>query len=349
MSSSVSWFPTSPDTLLPAAGMPEGGLIAVYQATLPRESWIVGALEGSGVDVVACRNFAEMVELVRERQPDVLVLDWALPDCALLCQNLKTETSRVMPLVAVDWRESTEDEAVQALTAGADEFFAEPARTLELRARVQTQLRNKRRLDALTRLRAERDSLRFDARLDELTRVFNRRALAAALRELLLRSAEFSVLFLDLDHFKRVNDELGHATGDRALAEFARQIKGQLRPGDVVGRYGGEEFVVLLRGADEDAASRIAERIRASVEREGVSTVPWGLTASTGIAVHDPFSGESAEDLVARADLALYRAKRSGRNCVVVAPLPRELTAPGTLLSSSGWAPNGEFVSAVGS
>jgi two-component system cell cycle response regulator len=350
VSSPASWFPTSSDTL-PPPGLPESGHVVVYQATLPRESWIVGALEGSGVDVGVCRNFDEMLASLDARQPDLLVLDWSLPDCDLLCQNLKLRTNGAMPLVAIDWRESSEDEAVRALTAGADEYFAEPARTLELRARVQSQLRNKRRLDTLVRLRAERDSLRFDARLDELTHVLNRRALGAALRELVVRSAEFSLLFLDLDHFKRINDELGHSAGDQALAEFARLVKAELRPGDIFGRYGGEEFVVLLRGANEEAASRVAERIRTAVERATVAAVPWGFTVSSGVAVHDPFSGETAEALVARADLALYRAKRSGRNCVAFAPLAREVSTAGTLVSPSVWAQasTSELVSAAGS
>lgn len=335
MLSSISSYPTPPDSM-PPPGLNEAGLVLVYQATLARESWLAGALEGSGLEVAICRNLDELAEVTRDRHPDVLLLDWGLPDCDLLCQNLKLGSKRVMPIVVVDWRESTEDEAVRALTGGADEYFCEPARTLELRARIQTQLKNKRRLDTLTRIRAERDSLRFDARLDELTRVFNRRALGASLRELLREPGEFAVLFLDLDHFKRINDELGHWAGDRALADFAQNLKDLLRPGDVVGRYGGEEFVVLLRGANEDSALRVAERVRQKIETTPVQAVPWGLTVSTGVAVFDPFSGESAEDLVARADLALYRAKRSGRNCVVVAPSPREVTSPG-IVGSQPW------------
>jgi two-component system chemotaxis response regulator CheY len=332
VSSTVSWFPTPPDTV-PPPGLPDGGLVAVYQATLARESWIVGALQTSGVDLAVCRSIEEMSELVACRQPDVVVLDWSLPDAEVVCRSLKLETQRPLPLVAIDWNRSSEDEAVRALTAGADEFFSDPTRTLELRARVQTQLRNKQRLDALTRLRAERNSLLYDARLDELTHVFNRRALTASLRSLQEKSAEFAVLFLDLDHFKRINDELGHAAGDRVLAAFAKLLTGAVRPGDVIGRYGGEEFVVLLRGAGEELAARVAERIRASVESDLVAIVPWGLTVSTGFAVFAAFAGESSEGLLARADLALYRAKRSGRNCVVCAPLAREVSSAGTIVA----------------
>ncbi len=126
----------------------------------------------------------------------------------------------------------------------------------------------------------------------------------------------FSLFFIDIDRFKRVNDEFGHAVGDAALQEFAAVLSGSLRPADVPSRWGGEEFVVLLPETGPDEARRAAERVRETVERHSFGfSEGEGLTCSIGVSSY-PSDGEGARTLLGIADEALYEAKRRGRNRV---------------------------------
>jgi diguanylate cyclase (GGDEF)-like protein len=189
----------------------------------------------------------------------------------------------------------------------------------------------------LVRGRESRRQLRVDAAIDGLTSVRNRRSAQAGLHRLLdddaARPGGVAVLMIDADHFKQVNDRFGHAAGDEALRSVAATIRRCLRSCDIVGRWGGEEFLVALPGTDEAGAEAVAERIRLAVIEDVVDcdgqVVP--LTVSIGLAVALP--GESLASLVAAADTALYRAKDDGRNRVRInEPTPsgaRVLVAPG--------------------
>jgi diguanylate cyclase (GGDEF)-like protein len=159
------------------------------------------------------------------------------------------------------------------------------------------------------------------AQIDSLTGVLNRRSLIERLDAACLRARArglpISLLFIDLDHFKEINDSFGHPAGDACLAAIIPPIQAELRQSDVIGRYGGEEFVVILSSADAAAAHPIAERILervAGVRVEGFGE-PIGLTCSIGVATSDML-GVWGEHLIARADAAVYAAKRSGRNRV---------------------------------
>jgi two-component system, sensor histidine kinase LadS len=162
------------------------------------------------------------------------------------------------------------------------------------------------------------------AQTDALTGVLNRRSLIerldAACMRAKARGLPISVLFLDLDHFKQINDSYGHAAGDACLAAIIPPIQAELRQSDVIGRYGGEEFVVILSGADAAAAHPIAERICRRVAEVGVDGfgAPIRLTCSIGVAASDTL-GVWGQHLIAHADTAQYAAKRSGRNCVQLA------------------------------
>lgn len=161
------------------------------------------------------------------------------------------------------------------------------------------------------RLRAERE-----ARSDALTGLLNRRGLDEALHAALARQgAPLSVLVFDLDHFKRVNDRFGHLTGDAVLREVAALLRANLRGGDLLGRWGGEEFVVLLPGVPACTAHAIAERLRTRLLAQ-VSVRGEPITASVGVS--SATGEDSALSLLARADAALYAAKRAGRNRTVL-------------------------------
>lgn len=172
------------------------------------------------------------------------------------------------------------------------------------------------------RLRARNRALARAARRDSLTGIANRAALDHALATELRRAHryghDFSVLFVDVDHFKRVNDSRGHAAGDRVLRELTARITASIRPGDVFGRYGGEEFVIGLVNADARAALRAAERLRSDVEHMtlGDGADPLGVTVSVGIATLNRGEESTIHALVAQANRAMLAAKRLGRNTV---------------------------------
>lgn len=306
------------DTLPPSGPGPSGGAFLVLQSTPERERFIALALTGNAAELIHPQTVDEVERLVALAAPDVLVLDAAMQEWPVLCRLLKGGTRHAVPIVVVDWDDGGEPAAVAALEAGADEYVGAPSHTQELRARLNNQLRHKRQMDTLKRLRAERDSLRFDVSLDGLTSVLTRRGLERALHQLERELGELSLIFLDVDHFKRINDGFGHAVGDRVLAALGRLLRDHVRPSDVVGRYGGEEFVVVLREAGTDAARRVAERIRQSIAAASIVGLPVRVTLSAGIAAREP--DESMSELIARADRGLYAAKRAGRNRVLVAP-----------------------------
>jgi diguanylate cyclase (GGDEF)-like protein len=158
---------------------------------------------------------------------------------------------------------------------------------------------------------------------DEHTRLPNRRAFFTHAEESLARARRggepLSLLALDIDHFKRINDTHGHEVGDRVLQRVAHGARSALRAADVVGRTGGEEFLALLPRTGPADAAEVAERLRRAVERLAVADLAAGLAVTVSVGVASLASGESIEDLVRRADAALYRAKQSGRNRVEVA------------------------------
>jgi len=173
---------------------------------------------------------------------------------------------------------------------------------------------------------AEREmvSARRSAMTDPLTGLYNRAQLDTGIAQLMetaaARGDSLALLFVDLDHFKQVNDRYGHDVGDACLRAMAAILRRQVRASDLVARYGGEEFVLVLEGSDTAAALRVAQALRAAVEAEGreVGGLPVGLTVSIGVAMLHP--GDDIASLFKRADEALYRAKHEGRNRIVLCP-----------------------------
>jgi diguanylate cyclase (GGDEF)-like protein len=308
------------ETVPPSVEKAGKGAFLVLQSTPEREQHIALALAGNAAEELHPQSLEEVERLMTVAAPDVLVLDSAMNEWSALCRALKNGARHQVPIVVVDWEDGGEHAVVAALEAGADEYVRAPSHLHELRARLYNQLRHKRRLDTLKRVRAERDSLRFDATRDALTSVLTRRALERALRQLEREDAELGLVFLDVDHFKAINDGFGHTVGDRVLAALGRVLREQVRPSDIVGRYGGEEFVVVLRDAGVEGARRVAERIRQAISAADLSGLPGRVTLSAGIAVREP--AESMDALIARADRGLYAAKRAGRNRVFIAPPP---------------------------
>ena len=235
------------------------------------------------------------------------------------------------------------------LTAQVERDFAgDPADVLaylvnstvaELKARMETNERradeDRSRLEALVRERTrELDRL---ATTDLLTETFNRRRLKEVAAQEVARARRFSqplcVAMLDLDHFKNINDSFGHSVGDIALQMAAAAIRSRVRSHDHVGRYGGEEFVIVLPGTALSGAHRLAESVREAIATVALETEAGPVTLTTSVGVAEWCAEETLDEVLARADAALYQAKQRGRNCVAdaapaVVPAPSEPPPP---------------------
>jgi len=301
------------------------GRVLVVEPETERRADLRKLLEHEGYDSVFLPDGDELLRLTAEYEPDLILLAADLPGMSglELVGDLRAMDPRNHYPVILLGTAADEEEVARGLLAGADDFVPDPERQQELRARIRVQLRNKRFYDALERVRNERDTLRRDSQTDPLTGLLNRRSLQAEVTSRCEARERFGVLFMDLDHFKSVNDRFGHEMGDRVLVAVASVLKTALRPGDVVGRYGGEEFVGVVAGAGPESARLVAERLRRAIEAMlPPKGGPTKLTISIGCTVFDPRqSDERSEELLHRADMALYAAKRTGRNRVVlVAP-----------------------------
>jgi diguanylate cyclase (GGDEF)-like protein len=266
-----------------------------------------------GFEPILASNGVEAWKLLSGDDPPPLVLlDWMMPglDGLEICRRLRTTTRgsyvRVIMLTA---RNETSD-LVEALNAGADDFIGKPFNKQELCVRLRAGQR-------IAELEAK---LRFQATHDGLTGVLNRTAIFEALEHDLARAGRnhqaTAILLADVDHFKRVNDSFGHQAGDLVLREVTRRIKSVIRVFDSLGRYGGEEFLVVLPDCDASQARDIAERIRQAVSRTPIETPcgPVSVTMSVGGSIS--MAGSTFADALAReADAALYQGKRDGRDC----------------------------------
>jgi two-component system cell cycle response regulator len=255
--------------------------------------------------------------------PALALLDWMMPglDGLEVCRRVRAAAREpYVYIILLTGRERPQD-VVEGLAAGADDYLKKPFDNQELQARIRT---GRRMVELHAQLVAAREALREQATTDALTGVANRRTILETLGRELERArragTSCAVVFADLDHFKRVNDVHGHAAGDAVLRHAASTMRSTLRPYDLLGRYGGEEFVVVLPGCDVAGARAVAERLRASVAASaavvGEASLP--VTCSLGVAVASDPGGGDRDRLLSAADAALYRAKQGGRDRVVV-------------------------------
>ncbi|WP_293808710.1 PleD family two-component system response regulator [uncultured Bosea sp.] len=260
-----------------------------------------------------------------EGEFDAVVISLGLEgqDGLRLCSQLRSlERTRNISVLLMGEAEDRE-RILRGLEIGAHDFLLRPIDRNELLARVRTQVRRKRFTE---RLRDSVQSSMEMAVMDQLTGLHNRRfmdnRLAVMFDESALRARSLSLLVLDIDHFKLVNDSWGHDAGDEVLREFADRVRACTRGIDLVARMGGEEIVVVLPDTGRDAAYRVAERIRERVESSpfAIQNNTRDIKVTVSVGVSNRRAGDtSSADMMKRADDALYRAKATGRNRVIVA------------------------------
>lgn len=298
------------------------------QALLVEDSAVYRKLIGDhlrswGFDLAIVETGAEAWHVLeRPEAPKLVLLNWVLPDMEgiELCQHIREvrTTGHYVYVILLTGKQGRKN-MLEAMDAGADDYLVKPFDEAELKARL---LVGKRILDLQEELVAARESMRHAATHDSLTGLMNRAEIFRMLERELERGRRerkpLSVILADIDHFKKVNDTHGHLFGDEALQEIARRLYSRLRIYDGVGRYGGEEFLLVLPTCNLETAMVRADELREVIAAKPVvcGKVASAITMSMGIAVSERPGSQSVEDILRRADSALYQAKERGRNRV---------------------------------
>jgi diguanylate cyclase (GGDEF)-like protein len=277
---------------------------------------------------VACDGTEAWNMLRSDDPPRIAILDWVMPGmsgpevCKRVREHAKNGELNYTYLLLLTSKSQRED-LIEGMEAGADDYLTKPFDQHELKVRLRA---GSRVIDLQRELVAAREELREQATKDFLTRIWNRSSILDILQRELIRGARekrsLGVVLADLDHFKAINDTFGHFAGDAVLREFTRRVSGVMRSYDAIGRYGGEEFLVVLPGCDDLCTASQAERMRVSVAQDPIliDDQHHQLTASFGAVCFRPEMNVTAESLIRIADDALYEAKRQGRNQTVVSP-----------------------------
>jgi diguanylate cyclase (GGDEF)-like protein len=298
------------------------GRILVVDDNADNVEIIATRLRYHGYDVQEATQGEEALTLVGESPPDLILLDVMLPgvDGYEVSRRIRGNPQLpYIPIILVTARDSTQDK-VTGLDAGADDYLTKPINLPELEARVRSMLRIKRLQDELEEKNRALERLSVS---DGLTGLYNHRHIHGLLHEEFERVKRtgdlLTIAMFDLDHFKSVNDTYGHQAGDRVLQEVAGILRENAREMDRFGRYGGEEFLVMLPETGIDDGTVFVERVRRDVARRPFDigrAEPLHMTVSAGVACcgHET---ETPDALVRRADEALYAAKAAGRDRVV--------------------------------
>jgi two-component system cell cycle response regulator len=274
----------------------------------------------AGYDVLAVPNgMAAAEQLCKQDGPRLALLDWEMPelDGPAVCREVRKKKDQGYVYMILLTSKGLKTDIVTGLGSGADDYLTKPFDSGELKARLRT---GQRILHLEGRLVEARENMRFKATHDALTSLFNRGVIMELLGREISRSRSeripTAILLCDVDHFKSINDTHGHLIGDEVLQEAARRLLLSVRSYDYVGRYGGEEFLIILNNCDPVSAPRRAEEIRRSLSDTPVHTSIGPLLVTMSMGVHQTanWGVQSVEELLHQVDGAMYAAKTAGRN-----------------------------------
>lgn len=278
-----------------------------------------------GYEVLEAEDGNQAWDILREKDsPHLVLLDWMMPgiDGLELCKRLRQSGDNTYHYIILLTGRDSKKDIIGGLNAGADDYITKPFMPEELEVRLRA---GRRILDLHQSLKEALEVQRYQAQHDQLTGIFNHVEILNILEKELDRagrqSGNLAVIMGDLDHFKKVNDTYGHVAGDAVLVEVAARMKNNIRLYDSAGRYGGEEFLLVLPGCNGEEAIIIANRILESIGKEPVmfNNTPIVVTISLGVAVNRVGEKATTTELVQLADAALYKAKQNGRNRVELA------------------------------
>lgn len=295
-------------------------------------------LERAGYEVITVENGQRAVEhLCQKDGPRLALLDWIMPglDGLAVCREVRQKHQEPYIYIVLLTSKDLKKDIVEGLESGADDYLVKPFDPPELAARLRTGLRILKLEDKLVEAR---EAMRFRATYDPLTGLFNRGVILDLLAcELSRASREHrctTVLMGDVDNFKAINDTRGHLVGDEVLREIAGRIRSSVRSYDFVGRYGGEEFLLVLNNCDASSSMARAEAIRLAIGTAPVETVqgPIQVTMSLGVLSSRDWGLRPMEEILREVDAALYTAKAAGRDCVKSARLQVASNDPTTPL-----------------
>ena len=288
--------------------------------------------------VVACDGNEAWQILESPDAPKMAILDWMMPGMTgpEVCRKVRENTNDkdIYTYILLLSSKSQREDLIEGMESGADDYLTKPFDQHELKVRLRPGIRI---IELQQELISAREELREQASKDFLTRIWNRSSILDIFQRELLRGGRekrpVGLVLADLDHFKAVNDTYGHFAGDAVLREFVRRMGGAIRSYDSIGRYGGEEFLIVLPGCDEELTGKQAERMRAALANEPMSFNEESrvITCSYGATAWMPGAAADEETLIRIADDALYRAKRQGRNRVTFLPCTGIPLEPGPI------------------
>ena len=291
---------------------------------------ITEVLNNMGYDVVWADGGIKGLSMARKEVPDIILLDVVMPDMDgyTVCRWLKlNEETKEIPIIMLTVKSDISDK-VEGLEIGANDYLPKPFNERELEARIYATLRTKSLQNELRKRNEELQELLHKVEVmaltDPLTGLYNRRRFYESLKREFATSKRYkhplTCIMMDIDYFKKINDEYGHMTGDEVLKGLSDLISATVREVDIVSRFGGEEFTVLLPHTTIDksliGAERLMDKIRKKTfKREGAK---FKITVSMGISSIDDIKDGNEDDLIRFADIAMYKAKENGRDRIEV-------------------------------
>lgn len=297
--------------------------VLVAEDDLTSRTILTAILQKWGYEVVSAVDGEQALELLQQADaPRLALLDWSMPGlsgvevCSSLRQNQDHDSIYIIILTA----KSEKKNIVEGLNAGANDYIVKPYDNDELQARMNV---GRRMVEIQSELENAKRALIHEVMHDSLTGVYNRKAILNMLKNELSRTRRndetLGVGMCDLDHFKRINDKYGHQTGDEILKGFTNLINANLREYDLIGRYGGEEFLIILPACGDPEKNKNFNRLCELVSCSKIKTRSGDISVTVSIGVTQSDGNDKIDKILTEADNALYRAKDMGRNRVCYA------------------------------